>query len=54
MTVQRSTVDPQGEPVRLGEETRAAIREGREQARRREFISEEDMQAFFERHGVKR
>jgi predicted transcriptional regulator len=44
----------QGKPVRLDEETRAAIREGRAQARRGEFVSEEDMQAFFERHGVKR
>ena len=44
----------QGEPIRLDEETRAAVREGRAQARRGEFVSEEDMQAFFERHGVKR
>ncbi len=40
--------------VRLDDETRAAIREGREQARRSEFVSDEDMVAFFERHGVKR
>jgi hypothetical protein len=43
-----------GEPVRLDDETRAAIREGREQARRGEFVSEEDMAAFFKRHGVER
>ena len=49
-----SVAAKQGEPVRLDEETRAAIREGGEQARRGEFVSEEDMQAFFERHGVKR
>jgi predicted transcriptional regulator len=49
-----SVAAKQGEPVRLDEETRAAIREGRAQARRGEFVSEEDMQAFFERHGVKR
>jgi predicted transcriptional regulator len=49
-----SVAAKQGEPVRLDEETRAAIREGREQARRGEFVSEGDMQAFFERHGVKR
>ncbi len=42
------------EPVRLDDETRAAVREGREQARRGEFVSDEDMTAFFERHGVKR
>lgn len=43
-----------GEPVRLDDETRAAIREGREQARRGEFVSEEDMAAFFKRHGIER
>jgi hypothetical protein len=41
-------------PVRLDDETRAAIREGREQARRGEFVSDGDMAAFFERHCVKR
>jgi predicted transcriptional regulator len=41
-------------PVQLDEETRVAIREGREQARRGEFVSDEDMAAFFTRHGVKR
>ncbi len=40
--------------VRLDDETRTAVREGREQARRGEFVSDEDMVAFFERHGVKR
>jgi predicted transcriptional regulator len=49
-----SVAAKQGEPIRLDEETRAAVREGRAQARRGEFVSEEDMQAFFERHGVKR
>jgi hypothetical protein len=43
-----------GEPIRLDEEARAAVQEGRAQARRGEFVSEGDMQAFFERHGVKR
>jgi hypothetical protein len=33
-------------PAALDEETRAAIREGREQARRGEFASDEDMAAF--------
>jgi predicted transcriptional regulator len=41
-------------PVALDDETRAAVREGREQARRGEFVSDEDMAAFFKRHGVKR
>ena len=49
-----SVAAKQGEPVRLDEETRAAVREGMAQARRGEFASDEDMQAFFERHGVKR
>jgi len=42
-----------GAPVELDEETLAAVREGRAQARRGEFVGDEDMQAFFERHGVK-
>jgi hypothetical protein len=41
-------------PAPLNDETRAAIREGREQARRGEFASDKDMAAFFKRHGVKR
>ena len=41
------------QPVRLNDETRAAVLEGREQARRGEFTSDEDMAAFFKRHGVK-
>jgi len=41
-------------PVALDDETKAAIREGREQARRGEFVSDEDMAAFFKRHGVRR
>jgi len=40
------------EPVRLDDETRAAIREGSEQARRGEFVSDEEMAEFFKRHGV--
>jgi predicted transcriptional regulator len=49
-----SVVSKKNEPVQLDDETRAAIREGREQARRGEFVSDEDMAAFFQRHGVKR
>ena len=41
------------QPVPLDEETRAAIREGQEQARRGEFVSDSDMAKFFKRHGVK-
>ena len=40
------------EPVRLDEETRAAIREGSEQARRGEFVSDAEMAEFFKRHDV--
>jgi hypothetical protein len=40
------------EPARLDEETRAAIREGSEQARRGEFVSDAEMAEFFKRHGV--
>jgi predicted transcriptional regulator len=49
-----SVASRKGEPVRLDDETRAAIREGRDQARRGEFVSDEEMAAFFRRHGVKR
>jgi hypothetical protein len=37
------------EPVPLDEETRAAINEGLEQARRGKFVSDEEMAAFFKR-----
>jgi hypothetical protein len=37
----------------LNQETLAAVLEGLAQARRGEFVSDEDMRAFFERHGVK-
>ena len=40
------------EPVRLDEETLAAVNEGLDQARRGEFVSDEEMAAFFKRHGV--
>jgi predicted transcriptional regulator len=49
-----SVAAQKAEPVALDEETRAAIREGREQARRGEFVSDEDIAALFKRHGVKR
>lgn len=38
------------EPIRLDEETRAAIREGVAQAQRGEFASDEEVEAFFARH----
>ena len=40
------------EPVHLDDETRAAIREGSEQARRGEFVRDAEMAEFFKRHGV--
>ena len=42
------------EVVEFDADTRAAIREGREQARQGNFVSDKDMAAFFRRHGVKR
>ena len=36
----------------LDEETLAAIREGLEQARRGEFVPDEEMAEFWKRHGV--
>lgn len=41
-----------GEPVRLDDDTRAAVRAGIAQARRGAFVRDEDMAAFFKRHGV--
>lgn len=41
-------------PIVLDEETSAAVAEGLAQAERGEFVSDEDMAAFFKRHGVKR
>jgi predicted transcriptional regulator len=49
-----SIVSKAAAPVQLDDETRAAIREGREQARRGQFVSDDDMAAFLKRHGVKR
>jgi predicted transcriptional regulator len=49
-----SVAAKQGGPIRIDDDTRAAIEEGLAQARRGEFVSEDDMAAFFERHGVKR
>ena len=36
----------------LDEETRAAIREGLEQARRGEFVSDAEIEALWKRHGL--
>jgi hypothetical protein len=47
-----SIIAKRGEPTELDDETRAAVREGLEQARRGEFVSDADMAAFFKRHGV--
>jgi hypothetical protein len=41
------------EPIRLDDATREAISEGRAQARRGEFVSDDDTAAFFKRHGVR-
>ena len=40
----------QDEPVRLDEDTRAAVHRGDEQAKRGEFAPDEEMAAFFKRH----
>jgi len=39
-------------PVALDDETRAAIREGLEQARRGEFVPDEEIDALWKRHGL--
>jgi hypothetical protein len=45
-------VAKRAKPVRLDDETREAVREGRAQARRGEFASGENMAAFFKRHSA--
>jgi predicted transcriptional regulator len=45
-----SIMSKRDEPVQLDDETRAAVRQGIEQADRGEFVSDEDMAAFFARH----
>jgi predicted transcriptional regulator len=47
-----SLASRQAGPIRLDEETRAAIEEGKSQARRGEFVTDGDMAAFFKRHGA--
>jgi predicted transcriptional regulator len=39
-------------PVVLDDETRVAIREGLEQARRGKFVPDEEMDALWKRHGL--
>jgi hypothetical protein len=39
-------------PVALDDEARMAIREGLEQARRGEFVSDEQIDALWKRHGL--
>ncbi len=48
-----SVASKSGKPVQLDDETRAAVQEGCEQARRGEFVSDNEMAAFYQRHGVK-
>ena len=48
-----SVVAKRQRPIELDEETRDAIEDGRAQARRGEFVGDEDMRGFFRRPGVK-
>ena len=46
------TMTEQGSPILpLDDETRAAIREGLDEARRGEFVPEEEIEALWKRHG---
>jgi hypothetical protein len=47
-----SVASKRAKPVKLDEDTRNAVLEGRAQARRGEFVSDQDMAAFYKRHGV--
>jgi hypothetical protein len=46
-----SVASKRAEPVYLDDETRKAVREGKAQASRGEFASDDEMAAFFKRHG---
>ncbi len=46
-----SLASKSAEPVRLDEEMRKAVREGKAQASRGGFVSDEEMAAFFKHHG---
>lgn len=39
------------EPIRLTDDERAAVRKGMEAARRGEFVTDEELAAFYRRHG---
>ena len=41
-----------GQIAELDEETRAAIREGLDQAERGEFVPDEEIEALWKRHGL--
>ena len=45
-------VDTEQGVVELDEDARAAIREGLEQARRGEFVPDEEMEGLWKRHGL--
>ncbi len=47
-----SIIETQGPAVDLDDETRQAIREGLAQARRSEFVPDDEIQALWSRHGV--
>ena len=45
-----SVASKNADTVELDDATRAAVRQGREQARNGQFVSDKDMTAFFRRH----
>jgi predicted transcriptional regulator len=47
-----SIASKRAQAVRLDDETRTAVRDGKAQADRGEFISDEEMAAFFKRNGA--
>jgi hypothetical protein len=47
-----SMIDEEGGSLPIDDETRAAIREGLEQARRGEFVPDEEIEAIWKRHGL--
>ena len=47
-----SLASKRAQTVHLNDETRTAVREGKAQANQGEFVSDEEMAAFFKRNGA--
>jgi predicted transcriptional regulator len=51
-SIEEACLDEPGGPYRLSQAEEAAVAEGQAQARRGEFVSDEEVAAFYKRHGL--